>query len=1030
MDWEFAVLGTLRVRHLDRTVPVPANRQRALLATLLLNRGEAVGVPALVDRIWADQVPKNAKASLHSLVRRLRQTLTTGAGPEELIVTRANGYAVHVPAESVDLGRFDALRAAASTVGDPARRVELLRQALALWRGAPLADVDSEVLHREDVPALTERRTRATEEYFDAELALGHHAEIVPDLWQATRRTPLREGLWAQLMLALYRSGRQAEALDAYRVLASILAEELGLDPSPALADLRTRILRADPALHRPASPAEPGPVVTPAPAPVTAPAPMFQLPADPGALHGRDGMVDRLREIVVAASANGRLPLLSVSGPPGVGKTALAIHAGHRMGDLFPDGQWFVRLRGQQADPARPVDVLAEMLTYTGVRGSAVPGTQDTRAAALRAALAERRVLIVLDDAASAEQVEPLLPGTANCAVIVTSRHTLGGLVALHGGRALNLDPLTPAAAAELLLAVFREHRIAVDRTTVDELARLCGHLPLALRIAAANLATGSPADAADYVRRLRDGDRLDGLSVPGDPRVALRAAIAPSYQRLGERERRALRLLAVSPVDDFSTADLVALLDVPGAEADATLRPLAASHLVRPARPGRFATHDLIRLYAAELSERQDTDEQRTAALTRLFTRYLTTADRLARRNYPRMTFLPWPAGLTPAADVPDDADSAQWFCAEYPNLLAAIRHAARHGPSRFAWHLADRLRGYLQENGAHGEWRASAEAGLAQARREGDDEGIAAMESSLATLSASRADYADARRRYAVALAVQVRRGNRAGQAAILNNLGVVHREEGDLAGASDRYAEALRIYRDLGNRYAELSTLSNLGVVQLELDQVPAAIRSQQTALAGYQAFSAGAPTNDLANVLHNLAVGLRALGRPSLAVVHLTRAVAIRRRLDNPYGMANDLDQLAGAYVDLGYHAKALRLVEECLTVARRIGRRRVEAEALATLGAVELGLRGPAAAIARHQEALRLGQEIRYRRAEITAHTGLAVAYGAAGRSARSHRHCELAMQLAREAQHHLLARQAREALGCVEEDETLSEAC
>ncbi|BCL17368.1 AfsR/SARP family transcriptional regulator [Micromonospora sagamiensis] len=1038
MDWDFAVLGTLRVSHLDRTVPVPANRQRALLATLLLNRGETVSVPALVDRIWGERVPENAKASLHSLVRRLRRTLTVGAGRDELIETRANGYVVTVPPERIDLGRFDALRAAASSSDDPGRRAELLRAALALWRGEPLADVDSEVLHRQDVPALTERWAQATEEYFDAELARGNHTEIIPELRRATRRSPLRERLWAQLMLALYRSDRQAEALDSYRALAATLAEELGLDPGPALVDLRTRILRADPALRwRPPS-GGPAPVTAPAsvapasvpPAPVTPTAPMFQLPADPGELYGRGGTVDRMRQFVADAAATGRLPLLAVSGAPGVGKTALAIHVGHRMRDLFPDGQWYVRLRGQQPDPARPAEVLAEMLTYTGVRGAAVPGAPDARAAALRAALAGRRVLVVLDDAASAEQVEPLLPGTASCAVIVTSRNTLDGLVALHGGRAVNLDPLTPTDAVDLLLAIFREHRIDVARETVEELARLCGHVPLALRIAGANLATGSPADAADYVRRLRDGDRLDGLSVPGDPRVALRAAITPSYRRLGERERLALRLLAISPADCFTLADLTALLDVSPTEADAVLRTLTASHLVRPSHPDRFVIHDLIRLYAAELSDREDPADQRAAALTRLFTRYLVTADRLARRHHPRMAFLPWPEGLPPVAEVPDAPESPQWFCFEYANILAAIRHAARYGPPRFAWHLADRMRGYLQENGAHGEWRVSAEAGLAQARQEGDDEGIAAMESSLATLSASRADYADARRRYSTALAVQVRRGNRAGQAAILNNLGIVHREEGDLAGAGDCYADALRIYHDLGNRHAELSTLSNLGVVQLELDQVSAAIRSQQTALVGFQAISAGRPTNDVANVLHNLAVGLRALGRPSLAVVHLTRAVAIRRQLDNPYGMANDLDQLAGAYVDLGYHAKALRLVEECLAIARRIGRRRVEAEALTTLGTVELGMRGPAAAIARHQEALRLSQEIRYRRGEICAHTGLAVAYQAADRTVRSHRHCDLAAQLARDAQHHLLARQAREALGCVEEDGTLSEAC
>ncbi|GAB3158211.1 BTAD domain-containing putative transcriptional regulator [Micromonospora sonneratiae] len=1032
MEWDFAVLGALRVSHLDRTIPITANRQRVLLATLLLSRGETVSVPALVDRIWADQVPTHAKASLHSLVRRLRQALGAGDGPGELIGTRANGYVIDITPESLDLGRFDALRAAATASADPGRRAELLRDALALWRGEPLADIVSEVLHREDVPPLTERWAQATEEYFDAELTLGHHAEIIPELRRATRRSPLREGLWGQLMLALYRSDRQAEALDGYRALAAILAEELGLDPGPALQELRTGILRADPALRwQPPPSAGSATARDSAPEPAAVPAgPMFQLPADPGTLHGRAGAGDTIRQIITAAATEGRLPLVSVSGAPGVGKTALAIHVGHRLCDLFPDGQWFVRLRGQQADPARPADVLAEMLTYAGVRGFAVPGTMDARAAALRAALADRRILIVLDDAVSAEQVEPLLPGSASCAVIVTSRTTLGGLVALHGGRAVGLDPLAPEDAVDLLMAIFHDHSIDVTRDVLDQLARLCGYLPLALRIAAANLATGSPADAMAYIRRLRDGDRLGGLSVAGDSRVAVRAAIEPSYRRLGQRERLALRLQAASPSDCFTRSDMAALLDVSWAEADAVVHTLTASHLVRPSHSGRFVTHDLIRLYAAELSTSEDSDAERTAAVERLFHHYLAIADELARRHYQRMTFLPVPPGLSRFVDGPEEPEAPQWFSTEYVNLLAAIRHAAHHGPPQLAWHLADRMRGYLQEIGAHGEWRSIAEAGLEQARREEDDEGVAAMESSLATLSASRADYADARQRFSAALEIQVKLGNRAGQASLLNNLGIVHREEGNLTQASACYTRALRLYRALGNRHAELSCLSNLGVVQLELDQVTEAIHSQQTALAAYTSMSAGEPTNDIANVLHNLAVGLRAIGQTGLAVVHLTHAVAIRRQLDNAYGVANDLDQLAAAYVELGYHAKALQLADECLTTARRIGRRRVEAEALTTYGTIELALRGPAFAIVRHQEALRLSQEIRYRRSEINAHIGLAVAYRAAGQQAKAEYHCCLGERLARAAQHYLLARQARAALGCTDGEPVLQEAC
>ncbi|MEU5947299.1 BTAD domain-containing putative transcriptional regulator [Micromonospora sp. NPDC047465] len=1015
MGWDFSVLGTLRVSRDDQAVPVPANRQRALLAVLLLNQGEPVSVPALVDRVWGGELPTHAKASLHSLVRRLRATLGGDDGRAELIATGANGYRIDLPPDSLDLARFDALLAAGEATGDLRHRAELLHRALMLWRGDPLADVVSDVLHREDVPALTERWSRATEAYFDAELALGHHVEIIPGLRQATRRSPLRERFWAQLMLALYRSGRQAEALDSYQEVASLLAAELGLDPSPALRELRTTMLRSDPALRwrPPASTATVGPGVPAPPA-----NPMFQLPADPGTLHGRAGAVRSVRQAIATAAAEGRLPLVALSGAPGVGKTALAVHVGHQMSDLFPDGQWFVRLRGQQPDPARPADLLAELLTYAGIRGAAQPGTTDAREAALRAVLAERSVLLVLDDAASVEQVAPLLPGSANCAVIVTSRHTLGGLVALHGGRAVNLDPLDPDEAVGLLTTVLRQHAMDVAPDAVADLAALCGYLPLALRIAAANLATAGEADPRDYLRRLRDGDRLAGLSVPGDPQVAMRAAFAPSYRRLGAPERRALRLLASSPTDCFTATDLAALTGVGWSEASAVLRTLTACHLVRPGHHDRFFIHDLIRLYAAELSRAEDTAGERAAAVDRLLHSYLTTADALARRGHPRMAFLSRPPGPAPVAGAPEPAAPAQWFHAEHGNLLTAIRHAARHGPPQLVWHLADRMRGHLQEIGAHAEWRSVAELGLDQARRQGDDAGIAAMELSLATLAASRADYPDAQRRFTIALEIQLRLGNRAGQASILNNLGIVHREQGNLTEAGACYARALARYRELGNRNAEWSCLGNLGVVQLELDRVAEAVRAQRTALDGYTSLEPAAqPHDDIATVLHNLAVGLRALGRPALAVVHLTRALAIRRRTGNRYGAATDLDQLAAAYADLGYHAKALHLAEESLATARAIGRRRVEAESLTTHATIALGLHGPAAAVDLLHQALRLSREIGYRRAEVCAHIGLAVAHRAAGREAEAVRHARLGEQLARRAEHLLLARQARDVL-------------
>ncbi len=1008
--WDFAVLGALRASYAGQVVEIPAGKQRTLLATLLLDANQTVSVNDIVDRVWSEQLPAHANAALHSLVLRLRRTLSGDGARPDPIGTGANGYLADVPAGGLDLTRFQALRARARE-SDPVLTAELLSQALALWRGEPLIDVPSETLHRENVPALAEQRSSATEEYFDAELALGRHAAIVPPLHQAVQHNPLREQLWTQLMLALYRSGRQAEALAAYRTLSGILRDELGLDPGPGPRRLLEQILSSDPILE-PARDDRAADSTLPPPA-----GPLFQLPADPAPLYGRDLSAERIRQIVTGTLADGRMPLVCVSGPPGIGKTALAVHVAHSLREEFPDGQWYVRLRGQHEHAGDPTEVLAELLTYAGVRGSAVPAGQEARATAFRAALSGRRVLLVLDDAESAAQVEPLLPGGAPCAVLVTSRTKPGRLVALHGGHAVNLDTLDEAAAASMLTAIFHTHAISVPQSLVDELARLCGNLPLALRIAGANVVTGPPEVAADYVRHLRDGDRLSRLAVDGDSEVAIRAAIEPSYGRLGDRARRALRLQASSPSDCFTIADIVTLLDTGVDEAVAVTSELTVAHLARPSHSGRFFVHDLIRLYAAERSQLEDSNAERAASVARLFRGYLATADATARRCYPRMTFLPLPEGR------PVEPESKQWFRTEYRNVLSAIAHAARSGPATVAWQLADRLRGYLQEIGAHGEWRSSAEAGMNQARSEGDDHGIAAMHCSLALLSASRAEYADARERWEAALAIYARLADRSGMAAIYNNLGIVNREQGLLSEASDSYQHALRLYRELGQRHAELSTLSNLGVVELELDQLTNAIDCQRNALAGYTALSTSDLDNDVATALHNLAVAVRAVGQLGLAVSFLTRALVIHRRLDNAYGVANDLSNLATAYVDLGYYAKARHLVDECLAIARRTGRRRVEAEALNADGATWEALGDLPVAIAQHQAALRLSEAIGYRRAEIGAHIGLAICHQSLGRYAEATHQSTVANRLARSVQHHLLARQALEVVGSWADD-------
>ncbi|WP_117212707.1 AfsR/SARP family transcriptional regulator [Allorhizocola rhizosphaerae] len=973
--WTFGVLGPLEVRHRGTVVPVPGQRQRVLLATLILRRGRPVAVGELVERIYSGEPPRNAGPSVHSLVMRLRRALAATGDAGELIVSRGQGYALSTRPESVDLWRFTELRERARIAdreADLPGRAELLRQALGLWRGDPLSDVASDVLRREEIPSLVEAWAQAGDEFFDAELALGRHRDIVPALREAIGRHPLREGLWAKLITALYRSGRDAEALEAYRRLDRLLAEELGLQPPPELQQLQLSILRAD----RP-SPVEGVAAVEP----VADPAPA--LPPDVAVLYGRSEQVELASRLVVGGA------LLCVSGAPGVGKTALAVHVAHRTRDHFTDGQWYVRLGERD-----PFDVLGELLGRVGVRGPATPSTLDGRMAAWRNAMAGRRVLLVLDDATSTDQVVPLRTNAPECGALVTSRVKLGGLVALHDGRALNLDVLAPDAAVELLAAALRDHAIELSPGEIRELATLCGHLPLALRIAAANLALSDPDE---YLRQIRMDDRLDALTV--DTEIGMRVAIEPSYLRLDPQAALALRMLAISPLRDFTAAHVSALLDCPQAQASAALRTLVTAHLVRPVARGRHETHDLIRYYARERALAEDTEPDRLAALDRLRSGVLAMVDAAARKRYPRMSLPPKTDGFPGEIFLPD----------EYGNVLALIGDAAEHGPPALAWRLADRMRGHQQELGVHTDWRRSAELGLELAERADDADGIAAMHHSLGLLAATRADYPQAQKHFEASLEVAVGESDLAREAAMCTNLGVVHRELGQLTTAHSYYDRALKLYRDTPHKRGELTLMSNVTVVLLELDRLDEAARTQISALDEMHALDVPDLEDDVGVALHNLGVISRAQGRPATAVMHLTRALAIRRRIGSLYGQANDLNELAGCYVELGYHCKALALADESLALARRVGRRRVEAEALNVRGGALLGLGDPEAAAAEHRRSLTLSRSLGYPRAEIQAHRGLGLALGDTV-------HFELGVALADSAQHHLQARLVREA--------------
>src|ERR1019366_5227030 len=544
---EFFLLGSLLVCPAAKAeVRVPPGKQRVLLAVLLLQSNHVVSADVLVEALWGSEPPPSARAAMRNYVKRLR-TVLDDAG-HDLIRSVPGGYLIRVPAGDLDVTRFGELERAgqgAAAADDWDHAADLLRAALSLWRGEALEDARSEWLAARELPRLAELRLRALETRIDLDLRLGRRAEAIAELWRLTNLHPLRERLYRLLMLALCQDGRYAEALAVYQSARRVLITELGTEPGPDLRRLHQRILTSDPAL------AGPGPRHA---APVTLSGarggalPPRQLPRAARHFSGRSAELVVLRQITDEPAGAGRPAVIAVTGAAGVGKTALALRWAHEVAFRFPDGQLHTDLRGYDLDsPVPPAEVLARFLRSLGVPGAEIPADQTERAARFRSLLTGQRVLVVLDNARSAEHVRPLLPATPGCAVVVTSRDSLAGLVVRDGAQRLDLD-LLPLTDAVHLLRSLIGGRVDADPAAAQTLAVECARLPLAL-CAAAELAAACPAaPLAELVRQLGDRhQRLDLLDGGGDPRTALRAVFSWSYQHLDSDSARALRLLGL---------------------------------------------------------------------------------------------------------------------------------------------------------------------------------------------------------------------------------------------------------------------------------------------------------------------------------------------------------------------------------------------------------------------------------------------------------------------------------------------------
>jgi DNA-binding SARP family transcriptional activator/tetratricopeptide (TPR) repeat protein len=978
----FEVLGPLRVLTADVGEPtaVSATRLRAVLAVLLWHANQPVPVDELSEMVWDGAPPAGAAGAMRSLIRRLRLVLGPQAGAR--IVTRAPGYLIALADDELDASWFIALGqdiGAATRAGNWATASATADQAMALWRGPALLDVPSQSLRDAWLPQLDQHHLQVLQWHAEAELQLGHHERLIPQLRDLSTRHPLNEHFHAQLMTALARSGRQAEALDAYRDARRALVDDLGIEPGPTLRAVHQRILSGQNEPNKPNEPAE----SSRPPAATTVPR---QLPAASGHFTGRHGELDRLAALAQGAGAHlGTVVISAIDGMAGIGKTTLAIHAAHRLAEQFPDGQLFLDLHGYtQGHPPRTADeALAWLLRALGVPPERIPSDGDQAAAVYRQRLADTRTLIILDNAATEAQVRPLLPGGGSCLVLITSRKRLKALDDAH---LVSLDLLAPPDAVALLRAVAGPDRIPADDPLADEVAELCGYLPLALRIAA-SLLRHRPAWGLEHLAgQLRDQHRR--VSVLSDGERELPAVFDLSYTSLDEQHRRLWRRLGLIPGPDLDAYAAAALVRVDPACAAELLENLVDHNLLSAYAPGRYRLHDLLRAHARTLAATDPAPESE-AAVDRLLHYYAHTAQRasvpITRHSRPAPDD-PAPTH-SPVLSGPNSAHT--WLRAEYANLEAAFTHSHTHahGLDEHTIALAAGLAGILLTDGPFTRALEIHQTAAETADRLGH---FAAHATALTDLGRARfqtGDFAGAEEMYTQALKTCCSLGRRLGEANALTGLGCVWVMTGEYSGADDAHTRALELYRALGNRLGEASALNDLGRLRYMTGDYPDAGEAYAQALELYQAL--GHRLGE-AGALTSLGQVRFQTGDHAGAGDAYARALDLYRVLGHRIGEASALNDLGHVRFQAGDLAGAGAAHTRALELYGALGHRPGEASALISLGRVQSQTGEHSGAIDAHTRALTIYRALGNRSNEAWALNHYAATLAAAGQRPRA----------------------------------------
>jgi DNA-binding SARP family transcriptional activator/tetratricopeptide (TPR) repeat protein len=968
VEIEFSVLGPPELRTVGRDPVTVSPQLWCVLVSLLVAPNVAVSAEALIDRLWGDDPPAKARPTIRSYIWRIDRILAQAqnnaeqGGSPARVSRRAHGYALETDRHCVDLFRFRALKGRAESLaesGEVWQAAELLREAEAIWRGRALAGLPGDWIGRQR-ESLEEEHRAATFRRIELELALGRHAALLAELAVLVDEHPLNEDLTMHWMKALFRTGRQADALRAYRDARTRLAR-LGIEPGPELAELQQRILRHDPGL-----------AITPAYRRADLRTQPDTLPTD---IRDFTGRAEEMRLLTEQAGVRGRPALWVIEGTGGVGKTALSVHAGHQLAQQYPDARLFLNFRAhdQYREPLDPADSLRELLTMLDVPAMRIPVTLGARAELWRAELACRRAVVILDDVTGPEQIGPLLPEAGECLVIVTARQRHAGW---GNARTLALRVLAEDDATVLFTQIAgraADH----DPEQVMRISRLCGCLPLAIRLAASRVRSGAAVSLPDLADELSEPAR-HGLS--GEVGQQIQASLDLSHRRLTEGERRFFRYLGISPCLDFTAHSAAFLTDVTVAQSRAALSRLADHHLVEEISPGRFGMHDLLRAFAAARSADEDRARDIRYGIGHLADYYLRAVTRASQVRRGVLTAEDGGPSDMPFTGTSDAA--TMWLESEWGNALRVAEQCARQEFMRRCADLVHALGQFLDTNG-HWDDALAAHLIAVQACRDLDDQpGVARslLDLSLIYLRTGRTDAA---LQHAVeAAGVLGALGDHLGKAFALNRIGIINRNTARFRDALAYHQEALDIYRAAGDSRGLARTLVNAGSVLWYLGRLQEGMSYLDQALDIYR------ESNDLngqAAALNNMGTVQHLQGYHRDAIRCYQASRDIFREIGGRRNLALADQNLARVQHYKGKYESALVIYRRVLSTYRSLGDPQHQAYALADIGSVYLSTSHFDDALRNYEQAVTMAEQAGDRYACVEARCGMAEAYLGSG---------------------------------------------